>query len=133
MDKGKDFIIGTCRFCGQTAQISGAISQSDADDEATMTCRCYQGANWRGAQEREKRLQKSITSAEQVAYEMVGNDDKKQNVLSAIIEGVARNYIDAAAVSTSATVKIQIKRVKRAGVDGISITKTTTIKDSEEI
>lgn len=130
MSSDEKMMIGTCKFCGQQMQVENAVNQDDADEMASLRCECFQGKEWRDERKREEKIRKMILSAEQIAYEMIGQDDSIQHVLEAIIVGVARRYIDQANVAVNDTVKIQIKT---SGIEGISLQKTTTVKEQEEV
>ena len=119
--------VGTCRFCGQQAQVTRCYTQKQADERATLGCDCYQGKEFRNQYEKEKRLKQTIDAAKNNAAALFPDNSEISDLLADLVEPVVREKIDAVTVKVSDQVKVTVK----GSPEKITIQKVTTLEECE--
>lgn len=123
---GKLIKTAACRFCGQMTQIEDDLTKEQAEEEATVNCRCNKALEYQKEKLRKERALKNISVlfGEDAAQEKrVG--ENTVNILRAAVEEIYSGEIAKVTINLRGSIKAS---VSQNGKGEINVERTETKK-----
>ena len=115
-----DLMTGTCKYCGQVVQLTRVIeSDAEAEEEATMKCKCYEAEKYQKEKHRKKKALENVEK-------LFGSEcESVQNLLKAAVEIIFNNEMEKITLSLYGGVKATISQNSKGE---INVERTVTKK-----
>ena len=101
---------GACRFCGQINMIDGAIDENEAEEQATLGCKCDGAKHYKN---RKVKMEKAQDNIELALYKV---DEKVCDYLKQCVDLVERQRIASITVDTGTGVKCTVRKTNKGTI-----------------
>ena len=107
-------MISACRYCGQTVVIEDVECKKDAEEQATLQCRCE------GAQKYNRALKRRDKARDNIELSMYKVDEAVCEYLKGCVDLVDNRKIGKITIDTGSGIKVSVTKTQK---DTIKVTK----------